>query len=158
MKQHFVLKTAAQNSVAFVVEKHVTGYRVTCGEQVFEFSHADLHSCGPWIRRVGQDLFISSGSLQRVFECKRVGDATPKADGAANNQLAALFPGKVTKINVRVGDLAKAQDVVVVMESMKMEYAYQAPEDIRIVKLLVSEGQVLSKGQAFFEFESVTNV
>jgi len=156
MKQQFVLKTAAQESVAFVVEKNASGYCVTCGQDVFQFSPAAWEDAKLLANRRGQDFFISSTNIQRAFEWKMVTEGGKARDDAQQN-LAALFPGKVTKINVKAGDVANAQDVVLVMESMKMEYAYQTPEKILIRKVLVSEGQVLAKGQAFFEYEGQGN-
>lgn len=152
MKQHFLLKTAAQESVALVVEKNAAGFRVTCGQEVFQFAADAWEKAKVVAQRRGQEFFLSTPHIQRSFEWKMVPEGG-KVENSGHQNLAALFPGKVTKINVKAGDVANAKDVVLVMESMKMEYAYQAPEKIFIRKVLVCEGQVLAKGQAFFEYE-----
>jgi urea carboxylase len=61
--------------------------------------------------------------------------------------LAANMPGSVWKITVKVGDQVKKGDVIVVEESMKMEFAQEAPCDGVIKEIYIQEAQQVAAGQ-----------
>lgn len=52
-------------------------------------------------------------------------------------------PGKVLKINVKSGDLVKKGQTVIVTESMKMEFTYQAYQDAKVKEVKVSVGDII---------------
>lgn len=55
--------------------------------------------------------------------------------------------GTVWKIEVKVGDSVKADDVLMILESMKMEIPAEATCDGTVTEILVSEGDGISEGQ-----------
>ena len=55
--------------------------------------------------------------------------------------------GSVWKIEVAVGDRVGRGDVLMILESMKMEIPVVAPDGGRLVKLLVAEGDSVKDGQ-----------
>jgi acetyl/propionyl-CoA carboxylase alpha subunit len=55
------------------------------------------------------------------------------------------MPGKITRINVAIGDMVNAGDVIVVMEAMKMEHPLVAPYKGVITDLYYSVGDVITK-------------
>ncbi len=57
--------------------------------------------------------------------------------------LIAKYPGKVLKVNVRAGDRVKQGEIVVVCESMKMEFAYSAPADSEVKAVHVKTGAII---------------
>jgi len=57
------------------------------------------------------------------------------------------LPGSVWKVNVEPGQRVKKGDTVVVVESMKMEFALQAPGDGEVVAVRVSPGDGVQAGQ-----------
>jgi len=59
--------------------------------------------------------------------------------------LESPMPGKVVKVNVKVGDRVNENDVVAVMEAMKMEMDLVAPASGVIKELNIKEDQSITK-------------
>jgi biotin carboxyl carrier protein len=59
---------------------------------------------------------------------------------AVAGAIRAPLPGKVVSIKCTVGDIVKAGDTVLVLESMKMENAIMAPKSGRVKEIPVAEG------------------
>jgi pyruvate carboxylase len=74
-------------------------------------------------------------------------DATvrEKADKGNSSHVGAPMPGKVLKINVKVGDDVKGGDVLMVTEAMKMETNIKAKADARVVEVKFKEGDKVEK-------------
>jgi acetyl-CoA carboxylase biotin carboxyl carrier protein len=66
-------------------------------------------------------------------------------------RIDAHIAGTVWKIEVRVGDSVTAGQVVVILESMKMEMPVEAPSAGTVSAVLVNEGQAVEEGQAVVE-------
>jgi acetyl-CoA carboxylase biotin carboxyl carrier protein len=58
----------------------------------------------------------------------------------------ANITGTVWKIEVAVGDEITEGDVVVIMESMKMELPIESEDDGTVAEILVAEGQSVQEG------------
>ncbi len=67
--------------------------------------------------------------------------------------LVAEHPGKVLSIKVKAGTKVAAGDPVLVCESMKMEFSYNAPCDAIIKAIVVTVGQVVAAGAVLLEWE-----
>ena len=61
--------------------------------------------------------------------------------------------GTVWKVVAEAGAALQADDTILILESMKMEIPVLAPEDGRLVKLLVEEGAAVREGQDLAIFE-----
>lgn len=61
--------------------------------------------------------------------------------------IKAHITGTVWKIEVEVGEEVEEDDVVMILESMKMEMPIEAPADGKILKLLVKEGEAVKEDQ-----------
>jgi acetyl-CoA carboxylase biotin carboxyl carrier protein len=55
--------------------------------------------------------------------------------------------GAVWKIIAKVGDRLVEDDVIMILESMKMEIPLTAPEDGVLVAIVVDEGSTIAEGQ-----------
>jgi biotin carboxyl carrier protein len=55
--------------------------------------------------------------------------------------------GTVWKILARPGDAVAEDDILIVLESMKMEIPVTAPEDGVVKAILVAEGDLIAEGQ-----------
>ena len=62
-------------------------------------------------------------------------------------KVEANIVGSVWKIEVNVGDTVEEEDVLIILESMKMEIPVEAPEDGVIKEILVKEGDSVQEGQ-----------
>jgi geranyl-CoA carboxylase alpha subunit len=93
----------------------------------------------------GVDLLITDASFE----------ATLSATGPlVNAPLKASFSGKVAAVHAAVGQAVKAGDVLLVIESMKLEHAITAPRDATVAQLLVEVGQQVSAQQLLVNFQS----
>ncbi|MEE2788879.1 MAG: biotin/lipoyl-binding carrier protein [Myxococcota bacterium] len=64
-----------------------------------------------------------------------------------NVDIKAHITGTVWKIEVEVGEEVEEEDVVVILESMKMEMPVEAPADGTITEILIKEGDAVQEGQ-----------
>ena|SRR2546422_4936711 len=85
----------------------------------------------------------------RRYHLQRVGksplDTAPLPTAA--NEIKALMPGKLLRIEVAVGDMVSEKQTVAIMESMKMETALYAPQSGRIAEIRCQPGQVVEMGE-----------
>lgn len=75
--------------------------------------------------------------------------AQSAARGEEAQELIAPFSCKVLKLHVQPGQSVKKGEPVVVVEAMKMEYAYASPRDGVVAKVLAREGEILQGGAHF---------
>lgn len=61
--------------------------------------------------------------------------------------IKAHITGTVWKIEVEVGEEVEEDDIVIILESMKMEMPIEAPADGKILKILVTENEAVKEGQ-----------
>lgn len=65
----------------------------------------------------------------------------------ANEAVKSEITGKVWKVVCQPGAAVKEEDVIMVIESMKMEIPVLAPCAGTVAKVLVNEGDDVSEGQ-----------
>ena len=69
------------------------------------------------------------------------------ASGAAvGSRVKAPMPGKIVRLNVEKGDEVGVNDVLIVLEAMKMEHIITAPSAGQIVELKCSVGDIVDDG------------
>ena len=76
--------------------------------------------------------------------------AAAAGEGAASVLLAPM-PGRVIAVRVREGASVRTNDVIVVIEAMKMEHAVVAPTDGVLTSLHVRQGQQVQRGDLLGE-------
>ena len=69
-------------------------------------------------------------------------------------EVEAQMTGNVWKIESKVGDQVEEEDVLLILESMKMEIPVEAPEDGRVVEIRVAEGQAVEEGDVLVVMEA----
>jgi acetyl-CoA carboxylase biotin carboxyl carrier protein len=65
---------------------------------------------------------------------------------SVNIEVEAQVTGNVWKIETAVGAQVAEEDILLVIESMKMEIPVEAPSAGRVVEIRVSEGQAVEEG------------
>ena len=68
-------------------------------------------------------------------------------------EIRAPITGSVWKVLVGDGDAVSAEEVVAILESMKLEIPVEAESAGTITLVLVSEGDAVTEGDAMFELE-----
>ncbi len=68
-------------------------------------------------------------------------------------QIKAELAGNLWKIVVREGQQVRADETLMIMESMKMEIPVNATGAGRVAKIHVKEGQTVQEGQLLIEVE-----
>ena len=61
--------------------------------------------------------------------------------------IKAHITGTVWKIEAQIGDELEEDEVVMILESMKMEMPIEAPADGTLTEILVAEGDAVQEGQ-----------
>ena len=61
-------------------------------------------------------------------------------------EVAAEIAGNVWKIETRVGAEVEAEEVLLILESMKMEIPVEAPRAGAVKEIKVQEGQTVQEG------------
>ena len=69
------------------------------------------------------------------------------------NTTTSPMPGAVIQLMAKAGDEVKENDVILILEAMKMENEIVAPRTGKIKALYVSEGQTVSADAPLFEME-----
>lgn len=69
------------------------------------------------------------------------------------HQVKAPLPGTVLSIPVKVGDVVKAADTVLVLEAMKMENAIHAGRDGKVAAIHVNAGDAVPDGGLLITLE-----
>lgn len=104
-----------------------------------------------------QNAFEAERERWRIAGVSEVPSSDDEDDSAARAAAVQAFDGEVVasqvsggvwSVKVAVGDDVKAGQVLLVIESMKMEISVQAHCDGRIVQMLCNEGQAVTAGQA----------
>jgi acetyl-CoA carboxylase biotin carboxyl carrier protein len=68
-------------------------------------------------------------------------------------QIKAELAGNLWKIVVSVGQHVRADDPLMILESMKMEIPVNAPVAGRVTKIHAREGESVQEGQLLIEVE-----
>ena len=89
-----------------------------------------------WIHKDGRTFFIDLDERAQLSK--------PGAAGVISGALKSPMPGKILKIESKVGQKVKSGQTVCVIEAMKMEYALKAPFEGKIKEIFKNSGdQVL---------------
>ena len=73
--------------------------------------------------------------------------AAPRAVGVAGGRVCAPIPGRVTALNVAVGDIVTQGQVLVLLEAMKMEIALVSPADGIVQAVLCAVGDMVAEAR-----------
>ncbi len=79
--------------------------------------------------------------------------AAPEAVADENKVCRSPITGVVVRVSAQAGQQIQANDVLMVLEAMKMETAITSPIAGKIAKLNVNVGDPVQGGQVLVEFE-----
>ncbi|HQN76016.1 MAG TPA: hypothetical protein PLQ92_04635 [Methanomassiliicoccales archaeon] len=152
-----------------VVEKNGGDYRVAIGDHVFKCIFKDdkvLVNGEAAPIAIEGDLeegakVISGDSamelkLQQVREIEHIALEESEDGGRAEGSSGAVLspmPGKIMSVKVKVGDVVNANQVVCVLEAMKMENEVQTEAAGKVKEVKVKAGEMVEGGQPLIVVE-----
>ena len=94
------------------------------------------------VARDGRDWWVArEGAVWHVAPAAR----TLRGDAGGDTRLRAPMPGSVVAVHVAEGDAVARGDLLLVMESMKMELSITAPVDGTVAELRVAAGDQVGR-------------
>jgi glutaconyl-CoA/methylmalonyl-CoA decarboxylase subunit gamma len=72
----------------------------------------------------------------------------------AKEAVEVPMPGKILDVKVKVGDMVKEDDELVILEAMKMENPIVAPVSGKVVEVRVTANQTVETGQIVVVIEN----
>jgi acetyl/propionyl-CoA carboxylase alpha subunit len=137
------------------VSLSVEGESVTIGAG--RDSEGETFTAGPaW----AWDMAASDGETwvaggPEAFAFRLVEPVVEGAAAGAQGSLEAPMPGTVLELRVVPGETVAEGQVLVVIESMKMEMSLTAPTEATVADVLVVAGEGVKQGQSLVELEPV---
>jgi biotin carboxyl carrier protein len=87
------------------------------------------------------------------LEDDRAGPKRGAAVAAKEGAVTAIMPGKIIQIMVAEGDDVEENDVICILEAMKMENELKAPKRGVVTRLYIQPGQDVETGTVLAEIE-----
>ena len=89
----------------------------------------------------------------RVYTVETAGPrrAGSSASASSERRIKSQMPGTVLSVRVAVGDEVEAGQTLLLMESMKMEMAVEAPRAGRVATIACAPGQMVEMGAVLVE-------
>lgn len=87
------------------------------------------------------------------LEDGRVGPKRGVAVAAKEGAVTAIMPGKIIRVMVAEGDDVEENDVICILEAMKMENELKAPKRGVVARLYIQPGQDVETGTVLAEIE-----
>ena len=137
---------------------HVIRYSITPTPNVEGLGPIDVTECTPDQVELSHDGLDHTFSVARYGEIRHVDserapvrlDALPRFPSPeaveTPGSLHAPMPGRVVRVEARVGDSVRAGQVLVVLEAMKMEHTIRAPHDGILDEVDCSPGDQVEAG------------
>ncbi|MEZ4871865.1 MAG: acetyl-CoA carboxylase biotin carboxyl carrier protein subunit [Bdellovibrionales bacterium] len=102
--------------------------------------------------KVGQNIWFH---YEGRTVCIAAEDVKHRGKNSSSNatpgQIVAPMPGKILKLNVSLNDEVKKDQVVVIMEAMKMEYSLVSDIDGQVTELKIAVGDQVPKDQVLVQ-------
>jgi biotin carboxyl carrier protein len=102
-----------------------------------------------WVHLAGETFAIDKNAEKRGRRAGRGGGAS-----ANPGEITAPMPGKIIKLLTKAGEEVKAQQVLLVMEAMKMEYTLKAQVDGKVALVACVAGEQVTLGQTLMKLET----
>jgi biotin carboxyl carrier protein len=156
-----VLRTTDNNSVLVKIGgKQHTLRLLKSGTNEFEFlldnsfHHAKILHLGTAEVKMmidGQPLVVKKHS--KLTEVLEKASAMGGVGGGGDRNLTSQIPGRVVNIAAKPGTEVKKGDVIVVLESMKMQVAVKAHKDGNLKEIKVKQGASVARNEVLAVIE-----
>jgi acetyl/propionyl-CoA carboxylase alpha subunit len=116
-------------------------YKAVCSEDKKGNGYVTINSATFNIRR--KDVLPAEMSVSELME----------STGMIGNTVKAPMPGRIVKVLAKENDEVKKGNVLLILESMKMENQITAPKDAKIKTVYVVAGDMVDGSKTLVEFE-----
>ncbi len=96
---------------------------------------------GTWVKWRGGTALIENERVVAV-------------EDASRQEIRAPMTGKIVKVDVAAGDAVEVNDLLVIMEAMKMEYRLTAPRAATVEAVHCEEGDLVDLGATLVSLET----
>ncbi len=126
-----------------------------CENKVFRFDQDLIYKGGRSSIKIywkGSDLYLNLSGFTYHFRYRpSYIDLIESIRG--NGVVKAQMPGKILKVDCKLGNLVKEGDQLLIMESMKMENKILAPRNGKVQELLVGNNELVEADQLLVVIE-----
>jgi pyruvate carboxylase subunit B len=88
-----------------------------------------------------------SGEITSVAPVAKAAASPAPTSSGVVTEVKSNLPGNVLKISVKVGDVIKENDTLLIIEAMKMENEIKAPTFGKVISIAIAERDVVQPGQ-----------
>jgi 3-methylcrotonyl-CoA carboxylase alpha subunit len=99
------------------------------------------------VARTAGGVWVGWPGGAKLFTPERPGTAAGNADGDAAAEVRAPMTARVVKVAARAGADVRADEVLVILQAMKMEYRLTSPRAGRVEAIHCAEGEMVDLGR-----------
>lgn len=159
----------ADTEHALALSRASSGYRLHHGEEVLRVTLREDADGRTWLRigdrhlRVhvatrGDQVFVHlDGEAYELRYRHPLDRLAAQSAGSADDHLIAPMPGSVVALSVTVGDSVTKGQVLLIMESMKMETTLVAPRDGVVASITYVKGQSFERDAVLLSLDAAEN-
>lgn len=120
-------------------------YRITVNGNTYDVQVEELNGAAPMAAPMASP--VMAAPVSPTAPATSTSAPAPAATGTAGGtEVKAPMPGNILDIKVGVGDKVAANQVVVVLEAMKMENEIVTPTAGTVASINVTNGQAVNSG------------
>lgn len=151
MKRHFLLgdllhsvtfQRKSPSEVEIIVGEDKTQFTVSQNCQRVSLATPDKRFRAVMARSKDKIFVWLDGRVHELVEIEETNDATHSHSHV--DEILAPMPGMIIKLNVKSGDAVEKDQIVAVLEAMKMEHNLRAPRGGVVSVVEVKQGQTVS--------------
>lgn len=120
-------------------------YRVKLNDKVYEIEMEEVldDTPAPEVQKAAEPV--------KQAEQKAPAKPSLSAPVSGGQSIKAPMPGNIVSVNVKVGDVVKKDQILLVLEAMKMENEIVSPVDGKVVSVNVASGQTVNPGDVLVQ-------
>lgn len=103
-------------------------------------------------KKVGNKIVLFYNS--RIYILEKIEEGI-ESNIEHKDEVLSPITGKISSIKVKEGDKVKSGDVLLSIESMKMEMLITTPKDAIIEKIHVKQGEVVGQGKLLLKLKFI---
>ena len=148
----FKLSIGNANYSIDISERAYGLYDVKVNDETFSISIADMLSPSPQTAVAPSGTTVA-GSSRAVAAVGGTVTGVPGAVAAVGGTIKAAMPGTVMTIKVKAGDAVKVGDIVLTLETMKMENPIKSNRAGTVKEIKVQPGKFVNVGDPLISIE-----